>query len=141
MSKLKEVKDGSSDTMSHWSWKSGKPIISVDFHHTITTTCEACEHFDGKYHLQKGVKEALAELSKHFRIIIFTGNPDGNEWIKNVDAYKKKMRNFLDSNGMLYPIHFVKVPSIFIIDDRAIHHRSWLETLEEIHRRVAINVE
>lgn len=129
------IEDGSSDTNSHWSWNTGKPIISVDFHHTITTSCEACLHFDGNYHLQNGVKHSLEELSKDFRIVIFTGNPDGNEWIKDIDAYKKKIRTFLDINDMPYPIHFVKIPSIFIIDDRAIHHKSWIETFAEIERR------
>lgn len=132
---MKEIFDGTKETNSHWSWKSGKPVVCVDFHHTITTHCEACPAFSG-YKLQEGVKEALQLLKEDFRIFIYTGNPEGNEWISNPDEYKNKLILFLEYNHIPFDkILFTKPPSIFIIDDRAIHHTSWKETLHQIVKR------
>jgi len=133
---LREVKNGSKETNSHWSWKSGLPKIAIDFHHTITTHCEACPDFDG-YKLQEGVKDSLEELKKNFRIVIYSGKPEGNEWIPNPEEYKEKIIAFLNSQGIPFDeILFTKPPSIFIIDDRAIHHESWKKTMLEIERRM-----
>lgn len=131
-------KDGTPETGSHWEWdvEWGKPIICVDFHHTITTRCGACDGGDIKDFItgvpQEGVTEALKELSKTFRILIFTGS--GSFW------KGKKLQmivDWLDKHKIPYDdIRFDKPPAAFIIDDRSVHHRSWSETLKEINKRI-----
>lgn len=121
---MKEIKDGTPETQSHWKqFGDDKPILCVDFHHVITTTCEACRQGQN-YTLQKGAKEALEQLSKTFRIVIFTGNPSGLSWLPT--DYKVHMEEWLRTNGIPFSqVLFTKPPACFIIDDRAIHHLSW----------------
>ena len=149
---MMNVKDGTPETNSHWTQIFDKPIVCVDFHHTITKNCPACPDFSGSYILQDDVakdsiirgcdvKEAMMILKKWFRIIIFTGNPDGLDFIKS-GRYKEEIKEFLDENEIPYDkIMFTKPPAMFIIDDRGIHHESWTKTIEEVLRRSQIEVE
>ena len=132
-------KDGTRETRSHWDWmEEGKPILGVDFHHTISTKCGACpdEEYGGLSAglPQEGVKEALAELHQTFRIIIYTGyglvsaekNGDPNQEIK--DYLTKHHIPFDDVACKPYPF-------AFMVDDRAVHHTSWERTLSQIRLR------
>jgi len=140
--KMISIKDGTLETGSHWDWDitlRGRPIITVDFHHTITTECpncygvsdEAINRIENGYP-QKGVKEALEELHKTFDIWIFTGS--GHFW----DEEKlNSIKAFLDQYKIPYDrILTDKPPACFMIDDRAIHHTGWENTLREIKSRV-----
>lgn len=132
-------RDGTPQTGSHWDWDIegyGKPIITVDFHHTITKRCSACPGEDlgdtkANGEPQEGVVEALTELSKTFKIIIFTGS--GNFWDKN---QCQTIIDYLKKYGIPFDeIRFDKPPASYMIDDRALHHTSWENTLAEIKRR------
>lgn len=127
-----EFNDGNKETGSHWiSPHKSKPIISVDFDHTITQNCVTCSDWDGKHRLQKGVKEALQKLSKDFDIVILTA---GGNYFR---GYKRMVKKFLKENGIPFTrIDASKPPAVFLIDDRAIHHEGWEKTLEEINRRI-----
>lgn len=129
-------RDGTSETNSHWDQVKGKPTIAIDLHHTITTRCAACEgekiwdFVMGEP--QKGVNKALNKLrSRGFRILIFTGS--GEFW----DAQNcSRIIEWLDYNYIPYDeIRFNKPAVAFIVDDRAIHHKSWEKTLKEIEER------
>lgn len=127
-----ECADGNKVTGSHWVQFKGQPTILIDFHHTITTKCSACKGEDHDEHSlsagvpQEGLPEALAELRKKgFQIVIYTGFPD-----------LVKVRSWLYRWGIPFDGVMPKPnQAAFIIDDRAIHHTSWTETLEEIERR------
>lgn len=117
-------------TGSHWDWNlkyAGKPIICIDFDHTITTKCIACEQEGKHLVLQPGAKEAIIELHKDFFILVFTGRGGAS----------KEIEEFLKANDIPFDmVRTDKPPSVFIIDDRAIHHRSWTTTMEELTDRV-----
>ena len=138
-------KDGTPETGSHWDWmEEGKPIIGVDFHHTISTKCGACP--DGEYgglsagNPQEGVKEALDELHKTFKIIIYTGyglvaaEKNGNPHQEVKDYLNKYNIPFDDVACKPYPF-------AFMVDDRAIHHTSWERTLSQIQERSSLSTE
>lgn len=136
------IKDGTANTHSHWDWDinlRGKPVITVDFHHTITTECPNCYGTDDKTINriengvpQKGVKEALTELSKTFEIWVFTGS--GNFW---GPEQLNSIQEFLYKYEIPYDkILFNKPPAYFMIDDRAVYHKSWTSTLREIKSRL-----
>jgi hypothetical protein len=136
---MKRINDGTEKTRSHWyqDMLGGRPVILVDFHHTITKICEACPDYCGEYILQDGVREALEKLHKNFDIFIFTGIVDA----EFMDGYHKlKVINFLKENKIPYDgIYFNKPIACFIIDDRAIHHEGWVgekSTLRKIKRRM-----
>ena len=61
--------DGTKETGSHWTIISDeKQIICIDFDHTISTKCMACDDkLDGDG-IQEGANEAIQTLSKTFRI-------------------------------------------------------------------------
>ena len=139
MDKWYRVHDGTLETGSHWDWDIehfGKPIITVDFHHTITKRCSACEgenlgDTSANGDIQEGVVEALTDLRKTFKIVILTGS--GNFW--DVEQCKTII-NYLEKHGIPYDeILFNKPPAAYMIDDRALHHKSWSQTLEEIRLR------
>jgi len=137
---MREIKDGTKFTGSHWKVfpsadGDSRPILLVDFDHTITTKCLACEDYTHN-DVQKGCREALQELSKDFKIYIFTGN------YRYIDPKAQLMKTTEDIERFLkdhqIPFHKVlqvKPPACFIIDDRAIHHTSWKRTLREITKR------
>ena len=131
-----EIKDGNDTTRSHWKeLVSNLPILCVDFHHTITRNCEACDDFSGEYELQENAKEVLTLLSKMFTVVIYTGDPSDIPYLP--PDYKSKIERFLNENEIPYrKIFFTKPPAAFIIDDRAISHKSWKSTFEEIYERV-----
>lgn len=123
------VNDETKLTGSHWTQLGEeKPIICIDFDHTISKKCLACA--DGLFGdgIQEGTKEAILELSKRFRIWIYTGV---------VKQFKSRdIEDFLAREGVPYEkIVRTKPPACFIIDDRAIHHISWKDTMSEIRRR------
>lgn len=137
-----EINDGNHKTKSHWSpfIDVDKQTICIDFHHTITKNCEACDNgCTGKYILQDGVVEALEKLHKKFRIVIYSGDPtmciaEG----KLPRFYVESIIKFLVNNHVRFDdIQFTKPPAMFIIDDRAIHHKGWDTTLLEIERRMS----
>lgn len=127
-----DINDGL-PTGSHWTitkevvarWPAallnGKPVIAVDFDHTITSTCEVCTN---EVVLQEGVVEAMQKLHKRYAIIIYTGRDD----IETITM-------ILGKYGIPFDDIRKKPNACFYIDDRAIHHRSWKETLEEVKRR------
>jgi hypothetical protein len=141
--KMIHCRDGTPETSSHWNWdeeKMGKPILTVDFHHTITDYCPACDSdFDPRQQKvvngnpQEGVKEALDILKEKFKIVIYTGS--GSFWDKNK---LQSITQFLDKHEIPYDeINTSKPPAMFIIDDRAIHHTSWSDSIIEIERRLS----
>jgi len=131
--------DGTHETGSHWHWdtkKFGKPILFVDFHHTITKRCSACvgeelNDTNANGVPQDGVQDALTQLRKTFKIEIVTGS--GNFWneaqCQTIVDYLKRYEIPFDE------IRFDKPPAAYLIDDRGIHHRSWQQTLKEIWNR------
>lgn len=134
---MKEIKDGTGFTWSHWKTVgSDKPIICIDFDHTITTRCLICDSPQKETVLQLGAKEVIQELSKDFQIYIFTGSA---KFIKGADKYQRSVddiKRFLIENEIPFDkILQTKPPACFIIDDRAIHHVSWHQTLREIEIR------
>lgn len=127
-------------TKTHWDVAKVKdrPIICVDFDHCITTKCPYCEGGDAGNTPQKGVREALQILIKDFRVWIFSGNP---ELLENnlIDNPYGRIKLFLDNHKIPYDkIVIDKPPCIFIIDDRAIHHLNWTNTLNEIVARLGV---
>jgi len=127
------IEDGTKETGSHWhtSYHSHKPIITVDFDHTITLNCPACPNWDGTYKLQEGVREALEKLKETFDIVILSG---GGNYILN---YGKIIKEFLEAHNIPFDrIEDKKPPAVFMIDDRAIHHKGWPITLSEISQRM-----
>ncbi len=129
--------DGNKLTNSHWKNLTGaKQIILVDFDHTITTKCLACEDGLQGDGVQKGCKEALIELSKDYQIWIYTGNYDYLDSEVPVKRSPQAIAEFLAKYGIPYDrILQTKPPAVFIVDDRAIHHTSWEKTRNEIARR------
>ena len=131
--------DGTPQTGGHWDWDTegfGKPILQVDFHHTITKRCSACPGEDlgdtkANGEPQEGCAEALEELRKTFKIVIVTGS--GNFW----DASQcQTIIDYLEQYEIPYDeIRFDKVAYAFVVDDRGLHHRSWRQTLDEIRDR------
>lgn len=139
---MKEIQDGTEETRSHWkNFALGKPIVLVDFDHTITKQCLACHDYEETLDsrtVQEGVAEALRKLAEKYYIIIFTGNANArNSHIpKNLMRSKDEMAKFLRTHNIPFDdIQQTKPPACFIIDDRAIHHTSWKHTMEEIDRR------
>ena len=131
--------DGTEFTNSHWDWDKnrwGKPLIAVDFHHTITDRCPACltgDRYDATANglPQKGVARALRLLHKHFNILVFTGS--GNFWD---DEQCLVIAEYLKEHEIPFDtIRFDKPAAAYIIDDRGLHHRSWQETIADIWRR------
>jgi len=137
---MREIKDGTRFTNSHWkAVGSKKPIICIDFDHTITTKCLACSDGLEGNALQVGAKEAIIELSKDFQIYIYTGSKKyikaGNPIQRSVSDIKR----FLVNNEIPFDkILQTKPPACFIIDDRAVHHASWAQTLSEIKLRMKL---
>ncbi len=134
---LKPILDGNTLTGSHWhsSWHSEihRPLVTIDFDHTITKTCPACSEWRGIYELQEGVKEAIVELAKQFEIVILTGGGTYR------DDYAKVVEGVLRQAGIPFDrIEAKKPPAVFMIDDRAIRHEGWTSTMKEIRRRMAI---
>jgi hypothetical protein len=130
-----------SKTNSHWTWgywkgQTDKPIITVDFDHTITSKCLACsDGLDGDG-IQEGCREALIELSKKYRIWILTGSYDFFNQATPKARTVKAIKRILDDNKIPYErILQIKPPAIFMIDDRAVHHKGWAETMNEIRLR------
>ena len=119
-------------TKSHWFWPIkflGKPILLVDFDHTITSQCLACGDKDYdlfKCEPQPEAKKILDDLHNRYTIIIFTGRVSG---AKQIIEYLKLYKIPFDV------VQLNKPQACFIIDDRAIHHVSWLKTSQEIKRR------
>lgn len=137
-----DIRDGTKETNSHWTWNKDtfgkqKPIILVDYNHTITKKCLGCEDGLAGDGIQEGAVDALRLLSNTFRIIIFTGNL---EYVENAPKFQRSVRdikNNLTKHGIPFDdVLQIKPPACFIIDDRAIHHKSWRETGEEITRRM-----
>ena len=124
--------DGTVETRSHWCNLRSRPLLGVDFHHTISTRCGACEPMD-LGHIsagppQEGVQKALALLSQFFEIEVFTGYSDKF----NRDA-KSDLKQYLDKHSIYYDtINNTKPSFMFQIDDRGVRHRSWQDTLREI---------
>lgn len=139
-----ECRDGTNFTHSHWTHfgKDGiKPILLIDFDHTITTRCLACKKGLEGDTVQEGTHQAVTELQKYFQIWIFTGCADLLPNYKNPKQYQRSIKDIediLESNGIPYDrILQTKPPAMFLIDDRAIHHKSWSETMGEINRRLS----
>lgn len=134
---LKEIRDGTKFTNSHWkALGKDKPIILVDFDHTITTKCLACNDGYSDNKVQRGAKEVLKKLHKDFRIWIFTGNYKYIDKKAELMKRKEDIRRFLIENDIPFDkILQIKPPACFIIDDRAVHHTSWYSTDKEIELR------
>jgi len=139
MGKKMKINDGTKFTGSHWTCSDEeKPIICIDFDHTITTKCLACDDGLKNNEVQEGAIESIKALSKFFQIWIYSGDPKyvPNHWKSKAERIKK----FLDNHGIPYDkILCTKPPAIFIIDDRAIWHRSWFETMQILKERLETN--
>lgn len=132
-----DIRDGTELTNSHWTQKEGKPIILIDFDHTITKKCLACSDGLKGDGLQENAKEAIQELAKEFRIWIFTGSGIHLDYAIPLQRTKASIEEFLRKHDIPFEkVLQTKPPACFIIDDRAIHHEGWEETIREIkHRR------
>jgi len=139
VNKWYKSRDGTPQTRSHWDWdieNFGKPIIQVDFHHTITERCSACPgetlgDTEANGPPQEGCIEALTELRKTFKIVIVTGS--GAFWD---ESQCQTIIDYLDEHCIPFDeIRFDKIPYAYVIDDRGVHHRSWSETLAEVRNR------
>ena len=136
---MKPILDGTPETGSHWYWREeGKPLIGVDFHHTISLRCGACpgEEYGGLCagEPQKGVADALRELQKDFRIVIYSGY--GCVASEEGDA-NQEIRDYLEKHGIPWDDIVQKpYPFAFMIDDRAVHHKGWKTTLAQIQSRI-----
>lgn len=136
---------GGREAGSHWTWdveKRGLPILTVDFHHTITTECGACPGHEGTGLCagkpQPGTREALQRLRKRFRVVVFTGygSVDGTADAKaEIGEYLTRHRIPFDE------IVDGKPPACFMIDDRAVRHVSWTDTILEIEERLGGQLE
>ena len=76
----------------------------------------------------EGVDEALAELSKRYRVIVFTTRAD-------TDDREQEVWGWLEKHDLAQYVSVVsacKPPAMFYIDDRAIRHVDWTQTLREI---------
>jgi len=108
----------------------------VDFDHTITTKCLACKDGYKDNQAQEGAREVLTALNKDYQIWIFTGNYNYLDPDAKLQKTVAGIENFLKNHKIPFDrILQIKPPACFIIDDRAIHHTSWKNTLEEIRRR------
>lgn len=118
-------------TGSHWTWDTntnGKPIITVDFDHTLTTLCGVCANNDDCGEVQPLAKEVLTELSKDYQIWVFSGRTQQED--------RKIIKDFMEKHGLPYDEIILGKPyACFMIDDRAIHHVGWKETMAEIKER------
>lgn len=138
------INDGTPETNSHWTalkMKDGgfleKHIILVDFDHTITTKCLACKDGLKNNTVQKGAKEVLTKLHETYQIWIFTGNVNHINASMEFQHSKEYIKCFLRAHEIPFDkILQIKPPAIFVIDDRAIHHKSWTNTVNEIEQRV-----
>jgi len=140
---MRKILDGTKETLSHWTYNENeKPVLLVDFDHTITRKCLACDDGLKGDGLQEGVRDALQALKTDFKIWIFTGNPllvtesaglvEGEKYGRTI----QEIEDFLKKNDIPYDKIFqTKPPACFIIDDRAIHHCSWAQTMKEIEKR------
>ena len=140
---MQKILDGTKETNSHFTQFVGKPVLAVDFDHTITTKCMACDDGLENDGIQKGAKEALDELSKDFRIWIYTGDPTlvtESAGIPNGEKFGRTIadiKNFLEEHDIPYNrILQTKPPACFLVDDRAITHKSWAKTIMEIKNRI-----
>ena len=85
-----------------------KPLICVDFDATI---------FDG-YDVLPGCVEALTELRKSYRVMIFSARP--------TDGEREHMRRMLDKFNVPYDIIGpVKPNAVAFIDDKGVHFETW----------------
>jgi hypothetical protein len=120
-------------TGSHWSWNTkllGKPIVTVDYDHTITNLCGACKPDGDKLAKpQPDVVESISELSDRFKIVLLTGRRAIEQKYEIADNLKKWDIPFDD-------IILNKPQACFMIDDRAIHHTSWKVTMDTIRNRL-----
>jgi len=133
---MTNILDGTKQTNSHWTQKEGKPILLIDFDHTITKKCLACEDGLDNDGIQEGAGEAILALSKDFRIWIYTGSGQHLDEAKTLQRLKSSIENTLIWNGIPFEkVLQTKPPACFIIDDRAIHHKSWTQTIQEIEKR------
>lgn len=134
---MKEIKDGTPFTNSHWINLTGKKqIILVDFDHTITKKCLACKDGLKDDGVQEDCRAALMILSEDYQIWIYTGNYDLLGEKGSVKRSVESIRKFLEENEIPFDrILQTKPPACFIIDDRAIHHKSWFHTMKEIETR------
>jgi hypothetical protein len=132
---LKEIRDGNKTTNSHWRpANSEKPIICVDYDHTITGKCSVCKEEIYCNEIQEGAKEVINELAKYFRVWIFSGMPTNTA---DTVSRKKEIGDLLDKNEIHYDDIILNKPlACFIIDDRAVRHTSWKTTFAQIKRRV-----
>jgi len=129
------INDGTAETNSHWTkFGNQRPILCVDFDHTITVNCLACDPKQTKNEVQPGAREVLTELSKYFRIIIYTGctTKERGFLSRTIEDIEKILR---DNKIPFDEIQQTKPPACFIIDDRAVHHTSWHNTLTEVKNR------
>lgn len=126
----KMCNDGTEETGSHWTVSPNeKEIIALDFDHTITTKCMACYNKLKGDDIQEGAKEGIELLRKYFKVWIYSGvHPDYEP--RDIEGYLK-MHN-IDVDKILR----TKPPAMFIIDDRAIHHTSWKNTMLQIDKRL-----
>lgn len=74
-----------------------------------------------------GAREALLELAKDFKLVVFTARSDQNavrEWIS------KKI-------NLSLPVTNIKPPALAYIDDRAVHFTDWQSALWQIRCRLS----
>ncbi len=104
-----------------------KPNLVVDFDGTINSYLSGWKGPDNiPDPPTKGAKEALDQLSKHFRIIIFSVRAETEDGARGIKEYMEKYS--LPFNKIQY-----KKPVGLIIDDNCIRFTGdWFKTIEEI---------
>jgi len=136
-----DIRDGTPETNSHWTQLDGSPMeVYIDFHHTISTKCGACEGEDinalSAGVPQKGAYELLQGLKRMgFKVTIFTGYRRVSEASARIELCE-----WLASHDLLQFIDEVDVTKpkwAFFIGDRGVYHTSCFNSLAEVKRRFA----
>lgn len=83
-----------------------------------------------------GAAEAIKELSKRYKIIVFTAKAKPDRPLLNGKTGKQLVSEWLDKHGLLSYITDItseKPRAIAYIDDKAIHFISWQQTIGKIN--------
>jgi len=107
-------------------------ILAVDFDGVLHNNSKG--FYDGTCYGEpiEGSIEAIKELSKEFRIVIFTAKAKANRPLVNGLTGQQHVLNWLKKHGLdtfVEEVTSEKPRAIAYIDDKAIQFTSWRETI------------
>jgi hypothetical protein len=110
--------------------------LAIDFDGVIHTFDKG--FFDGTCYGEPipGSLEAIKELSKTFRIIIFTAKAKPDRPLINGKTGVELVREWLEAHGVLEYVHDItseKPRAMLYIDDNAYRFENWSDTLEFVN--------